>query len=147
MKLSVRWNSAIPIKQAVIRNQTGIEGEANEEQKTFLGRQETHYVVSLSGLPPEMSRLAENTERLKSGTMLERKNKEAIVPESVEVRETGSGVTLFFMFPKADAITMADKEVEFVMGLQGGGGGQGQGLEVKRKFRLKDMVFDGELAL
>ena len=77
----------------------------------------------------------------------ERKNKEAIVPESVEVRETGSGVTLFFMFPKADAITMADKDVEFVMGLPGGGGGQGQGLEVKRKFRLKDMVFDGELTL
>ena len=41
--------------------------------------------------------------------------------------------------PRDDEITLEDKDVEFVAKL-------GQ-LEVKRKFKLEDMVFDEQLAL
>ena len=75
---------------------------------------------------------------------------------------------MLFSFAKTDAITLADKEVEFVTklcsqgfgrgapgaGAPGAGapGGQAAGasncqLNVKKKFKLKDMVVKGELAL
>jgi len=75
---------------------------------------------------------------------------------------------MLYMFPKTDAITIADKEVEFVTKLCsrggggfGGGGGRGAApgaapaaagasncqYSVKKKFKLKDMMYNGELAL
>ena len=72
---------------------------------------------------------------------------------------------MLYMFPKTDAITIADKEVEFVTKLcsRGFGGGGGRGAapgaspaaapasncqyNVKKKFKLKDMMYNGELAL
>jgi hypothetical protein len=66
----------------------------------------------------------------------------------------GGASLLLFAFPKSDAITLADKEVEFVTKLCGpsfgGGGGGGGGAcqyNVKKKFKLKDMAIKGELAL
>ena len=85
-------------------------------------------------------------------------------------RPRGVSSVLVYAFPKTDAITVADKEVEFVTKLCrpggggfGGGGGRGGApgaapgappapssgcdLNVKKKFKLKDMVYNGELAL
>jgi hypothetical protein len=67
----------------------------------------------------------------------------------------GGASLLLFAFPKSDAITLADKEVEFVTRLCGpsfgGGGASGGGgacqYNVKKKFKLKDMAIKGELAL
>ena len=44
-----------------------------------------------------------------------------------------------YRFPKTDAITLDDRDVEFVTKLSG--------IDVKKKFKLKDMVFDDQLAL
>ncbi len=180
MQLWVRWNSAVPLKQGIVRNQTGMEGEANPDQVEFLGREEPNYIVSVSGLPAQMARLAQNTERLKGAAMLERKKMDPIMPEAVEVQESQSGLTIYFMFPRSAGIDVADKEVEFVLKLAGGGGGRGGGqgaggggegrggggqgarggggggrggggfaggLDVKKKFKLKDMLYKGELSL
>jgi hypothetical protein len=59
---------------------------------------------------------------------------------------------LLFAFPKSDAITLADKEVEFVTKLCApsfGPAAPGQACQynVRKKFKLKDMVLKGELAL
>ena len=74
---------------------------------------------------------------------------------------------MIYVFPKTDVITIDDKEVEFVTKLCGGfgggfGGGGGRGaaapaagagggascqFNVKKKFKLKDMMYNGELAL
>ena len=77
----------------------------------------------------------------------------------------GAASLLIFAFPKTEALTLADKEVEFVSklcgggGFGGGGGGGGGGgraggapaspcnLNVKKKFKMKDMQYMGELAL
>ena len=44
-----------------------------------------------------------------------------------------------FLFPKTDVITLDDKDVELVTRLGND--------EVKKKFKLADMVFGGQLAL
>lgn len=64
----------------------------------------------------------------------------------------GGSTLLIFEFPKTDPITLADKEVEFVSKLCGpsfgrGGAGQACQYNVKKKFKLKDMVLKGDLAL
>jgi hypothetical protein len=46
---------------------------------------------------------------------------------------------LFFVFPKTPAFVLDDKEVEFSTKLGA--------LVVKYKFRLKDMLFNGQLDL
>ena len=51
----------------------------------------------------------------------------------------GESVMVVFVFPKTDAIALDDQEVEFITKL-------GE-TEVKKKFKLKDLVFAGQLAL
>jgi hypothetical protein len=75
-------------------------------------------------------------------------------------RPRGVASVMIYVFPKTDPITIDDKEVEFVTKLCGGGfgGGGGRGaaapggaascqFNVKKKFKLKDMMYNGELAL
>ena len=49
------------------------------------------------------------------------------------------GMTLLFLFPRAADITAEDKDVSFETAV-------GQ-MSVKTKFNLKDMMYDGKLAL
>ena len=48
-------------------------------------------------------------------------------------------VDLHLMFPRTEAITLEDKNVEFKLALGP--------MDVKKKFKLKDMVFNGNLEL
>jgi hypothetical protein len=64
----------------------------------------------------------------------------------------GGSSLLIYAFPKTDAITLADKEVEFVTKLCAPSFGRGGAApscqyNVKRKFKVKDMVIKGDLAL
>jgi hypothetical protein len=64
----------------------------------------------------------------------------------------GGSSLLIYAFPKSDAITLADKEVEFVSKLCGpsfGRGGPASPCQynIKKKFKIKDMVLKGEPAL
>jgi hypothetical protein len=72
--------------------------------------------------------------------------------------QRGVASVMIYVFPKTDPITIDDKEVEFVSKLCGAGfGGRGAAgggapagnctLNVKKKFKLKDMLYNGELAL
>ena len=75
-------------------------------------------------------------------------------------RSRAVAAVIVYVFPKTGAIAAEDKEVEFVtklcgpsFGGFGGGGGGGAApadsctLNVKKKFKLKDMIYNGELAL
>ena len=86
-----------------------------------------------------MAGMSRNTDRLKETTTLKRKNKEPIRPEVVELSNQEESVTLFVGFPRTDPIVLEDKNVEFEMKLGP--------MTVKRKFKLKDMLFDGKLEL
>jgi hypothetical protein len=56
-------------------------------------------------------------------------------PAETVVQRTAAVLGVVFAFPKTDAITLEDKDVEFVTKL-------GQ-VEIKEKFNLKDMVYHG----
>ena len=181
---TVRFNSALPSKQAIIKRNLGESTEVTPGMQKFLDNQEDYYLVVVDGLPMMLAGYEDAPERLIGTAKLRRKKKQDILPGKVEV-ETYGRVLLLYFFPKTDQIQLEDKEVEFVMkldrperGLGGGGQGQGDrqrgaaggrrdgpgasgsggrsagmvamailGKEIKRKFKLRDMVYNGNLEL
>ena len=161
MSLFIRWHSSLPIKEAMVAARLQAESaELDDEMKQFLARQETHFIVNVLGLPARMQRMAENTERLKQTATLNLKSREPIAASGAQAQAAGEQLSLFFLFPReGNPITVDDKEVEFIMKLGGGPrpGAEGDeaaqqrpmrgGLEFKSKFKLKDMMYKGALAL
>ncbi|MBI1353042.1 MAG: hypothetical protein GC160_01765 [Acidobacteria bacterium] len=170
--LYVRWQTARPVKEAILRSRMGAEGgEITADQQKFLDAPGEHYIVAVSGFPARMSRLAENAGRLAPEAHLERKGKDPLAAVKAEGRANEQAVELYFFFPKTDPIVLDDKQVEFALTLRMGGGpgaGQGRrqpegeagqeaeqsenprrggGLPIKARFKLKDLVYKGELAL
>jgi len=77
--------------------------------------------------------------RLIKGSALARKGKDPIAPDRVEVMTVGGTMVLVFYFPKSDAIGVDDKEVNFSSRVGG--------MEIRGKFPLKPMVFNGKLEI
>jgi hypothetical protein len=140
LPLLVQWASALPVKQAMVRSSISSEQAMDENARQFLDREETHYVIAVVGIPARMAQLSEGTERFVETSRIERgKNREPLAPERVEGRPQQNSVTLYFFFPRTNPITPEDKDVQFVFKLEN--------LEVKRKFKLQDMMYEGKLAL
>ncbi len=152
MTFLIRWQSAKPVKIASVRARMGAEADTSAQAKEFIDRKEPDYVIAVimpprgggqrpgggepKGGAPEVS--AEMEARLKEGAWLSWKGHEKVHPTSVTPPKPGQSAFIFH-FPKSHPIELDDKEVEFAMK-------RGE-TEIKKKFRLKEMVFQGELAL
>jgi hypothetical protein len=136
----VRWQTALPVKQVVTRIRYGSEVATSAEAKKFLDREETSYIICVSGLPATtiMGDEEKVKDALKGQASLTVKGKDKIQPSDVQLSR-GKGVDIYFIFPKTAPFTLDDKEVEFSSKVGA--------VSVKCKFRLKDMVFNGKLAL
>jgi hypothetical protein len=78
--------------------------------------------------------------RMKESTRLERKGKDPIPADDIMAGRTQQGLVIGFLFArKGQEISLADKEVIFHS--------QFGPMEIKTKFPLKDMVYDGKLEL
>ena len=140
MTFTVSWRSALPVKQALVRTQIGLDAQIPREQQQFLTQLEPLYVVVVAGLPRQVARMAKNRNALMAETILKRQDRNPISPEDLVVFvENGETVTLQYHFPRDDEITLEDKNVEFITKL-------GQ-VEVKQEFKLEDMVFAEQLTL
>ena len=143
--MTVAWTSALPIKLALVRQAIGpdapLPGPIPPDLGDFLVQDEPYYAVTLLGLPPSFAALAPRVDALKAETRLERKNKEPIAPENIQLfRDADQSIRVVYVFAKTDAITLDDKDVEFITKLGGV-------TEVKKKFKLADMLFGDQLAL
>ena len=136
----MRWASALPVKQAIIRSRYKGDFEESEKDKQLLNMKDEQYVVLLSGLPSRMARgLQRNTDRIKQMTVLHRKKKDPIAAASVEVLPRDQFVEIFLFFPRAEAIALEDKDVELRTEVGP--------FKIKRKFKLKNMVYNDKLEL
>ncbi len=142
-EVTVRWQSALPVRLALSKAAGGHPDAANMED---LGE----YVIAVSGIPSRSLRLFEaaNGQRdkpggienqLRSSTALWRGGRDPIYPAKVEVSPFGEARVMLFYFPKGDPIELADKEVEFRLTTARMG--------LKRKFALRDMTYQGKLQL
>lgn len=140
IELVVRWQTALPVRQALLKIKYGKEVATSDEAKKFLAAEDPNYVIFVEGLPPQMMKMgAKLQEALKQATVLKRKDKEPIQAAAVQIGQTQRGNVAVIMFPRAANIVPDDKEVEFYTKLGNS--------ELKTKFRLKDMMFGEKLAL
>ena len=137
----IRWHTALPVKHAVARLRFGDEAATSPEAAKMLARQEQQYVVGISGLPPQFVR--GKPEQLQSAAVLKIKGQPPIQALDVKGDRDQVGVNLYLFFPKSQpgshVITLEDNEVEVVLKLAN--------TEIKRRFRLKDMVYEGKLEI
>lgn len=135
----VRWHTALPIRQAVARMRFGKEAGTSPEAAKMLQPEEKRYVVGLADLPPQLL-MRSNPAELKSKATLRVKGREPLEATEAVPERGQRGATLYLVFPRPGfPITLDDKEVEVVLKLTS--------VEIKRRFRLKDMLFDGKLEL
>lgn len=123
-----------------MKAQYGDEASTAEESQTFLNRDDTHYVIGVSGLSGRMAQMSQrDPDRFKQGAFLKRKNKDNIYPEDFSLRGNEQEAEIVFAFPRTDEITLDHKNVELEVKV-------GQ-MTVKRKFKLQDMLWEGNLEL
>jgi hypothetical protein len=140
LTLTIRWVSALPVKQALVRMNFKGDAANSDQVKKALDAVEPDYVVVVAGLNRAMVRGSadELKQAMIAATELVIKGKEPI--KAKDFRIVGQGrVDAVFSFPKTNPITEDDKEVEFSSKVGT--------ISIKQRFRLKDMTFNGKLEL
>jgi hypothetical protein len=150
----IRWQSAAPVKAAVVRAKMGKEADTSTQAKEFIEKEEETYVVAV--IMPPMGGGApgapggggdrkgppgggpEAEARIVEATTLSWKAHEGVHPVKVIMPKENSPAFVFH-FAKTHPIELDDKEVEFAT--------KRGSMEIKKKFKLKDMVYNGKLAL
>ena len=130
----VRWESALPVKHALLR--MGFLGPSPTPQQvqSFLAPNPKHYVVSVSGL--SMKGTSFEPEHLAQMATLRRKNQDPVYAESSEILTDGESTMLHFRFPRNPPLQLSDKKVEFVLNFPK--------TRVKKSFDLRKMSFGEE---
>ncbi len=138
----VRWQTALPVKQAIARFHYGdyVESSWNVTKMVYLD--EPYYIVGFIGLPARLA--GPNPEDLKSAATLNIRDQPPIHAVAVLADPLmGGTVNVFFFFPKlqegARLITLADEEVEVLL--------DAAEMEIRQRFILKDLIYEGKPAL
>ena len=154
MNVTVRWDSALPVQQALKRQ----GASSADETKAVADASEKYYVISVFGFrmpmnprggqngggpdaDPDQGRGRQNADNLRSqlldAAQLVPKGARTIYAQDVEVESLGS--ELRFLFPRTPPIAPSSKDVDFILEVRG--------VKVQHKFHLPDMQYQGQLAL
>jgi hypothetical protein len=136
-----RWQSALPIREALVRLKFGAEADKSAEAGKVLQQQERPYEIVLSG-PMGMflgGKPEDSAKALSEVSFLSSSKTGAIKATQIEVGKPGKTMDVVFVFPRSMPFTVEDKEVEFTTKLGASA--------LKYKFKLKDMVLNGKLEL
>lgn len=141
VNLIVRWQSAMPIREAVIKAKYGDEAATSPEAKKALQKPIEHYILAVGGVPRNALQgdADELKKRMLADGMLSVKGKDPIRPVDFMMEGEGRTAEVLFAFPKTAPITEEDREVEFVIRIGD--------FSIRQKFRLKDMLVNGKLDL
>ncbi len=147
LDVTVRWDTALPVREAFEHKRSGQTYSPEQVRKD--------YIITVIGLVPagryiqpqmrtsssdgleDVRNPEEMLEALMRYSFLFPHGKHAIRPEDTKL-DSSTG-TLHLFFPRTQAIDADDKEVTFQMRFGS--------LSVVKKFRLKDMVYHGQLEL
>jgi hypothetical protein len=133
--LTIVWASAAPVRLAILKLRSG-PNAPTEEQIANAHKANDFYVIAVSGLP--LSDI--DPQKLWNKAFLSVKGKPQEKAAESSYRKIGTSDVYFFRFRRDSfPIAASDKEVEFKVSVGS--------VEIKRKFPLHDMQFDGNLAL
>lgn len=144
LPVTVRWDSSRPVRAALLQSHAA---DARDTERS-LGAAEKYYVLTVLGLAiphkPGSSDADQDKfdeTRLRQGLLnqsrLYVRNRPPLIPQDARVDQQTGSIQVFF--PRDNPITLNDKEVMFgtIFG----------SVRVLQKFRLKEMVYQGELSL
>ncbi len=135
--LTIIWASAIPVRLAVLKLRSHDE-TPTDTQVANAQKERLNYVIAVVGLAAPDA--GSDPKALASNAFLTVRGKRPLPANDSSYRRIGNSDVYFFRFTKASLpITLANQQVEFKMRM-------GQ-MDVKRKFELKEMQFEGTLAL
>lgn len=129
LNVTVRWESALPIQQALAQQQTTRIYSPEQVRRD--------YIVAVIGLVQAGRNPEEMLGNVRRYSRLYRRGKNSMQPEDAKL-DNPSG-TLYLFFPRTENLTAQDKEVVFETRFGS--------LSVLKRFRLKDMVYHGQLEL
>lgn len=133
--LTIVWASATPVRLAILRLRSGQNAPA-ESEIANAHKASQFYVVAVSGLPV----LDADPKNLWEKAYLSVKGRPQEKAAESNYRKIGTSDVYFFRFRRDSfPITDADKEVEFKVSVGS--------IEIKKKFSLRDMQYEGNLAL
>ena len=134
--LIIRWMSAAPMK-AAMGNLLG--SRASKKQGGAMGDIDG-YVLIVKGVPLSVMQLSGETRAsLERSAELRIPGRDPLKVTRIGFARDGAAAEIRFLFPKASNLTIADKSAEFRFEL-----GRAN---IKQKFDLDKMVYQGELAL
>jgi hypothetical protein len=158
MNVTVRWQSAVPVQQALLRQGT----LSAEEGKALADASQKDYIITVVGFRAASRRSRSSStdssdssdqdrdretkssndelrSRYLDAARLVPRGKSPIYAEDVQFEGPNGASEIRFLFPRTKAISADDKEVVFEF--------ESQGVKLEHKFRLSDMNFQGKLAL
>jgi hypothetical protein len=141
-ELLVRWHSSLTVRQAMARGQFGDKAGNSARVAEFLARPQKSYVITVSRVP---SRFFEDktspqlrTALAESATLRVKGLKE-MKPRDIQLEVDGKVLTVFFAFPRDQAILLKHNEAEFAAHIGP--------LKVNSSFKLAKMIRGGKLDL
>ena len=135
--VTVIWASATPIRLAVLKMRSG-DMSPTDQQIENAGKPRPNYVIAVVGLPAPEAGL--DVKQLAQRAFLAHKGSPPLMANDSTYRRIGNADVYFFHFTRASLpLTAAEGDVEFRMTL-------GK-IEIRKKFDLRAMQYEGQLAL
>ena len=129
--LTLRWESALPVREAELKARD-VDAPTVDEN---------HYAIAVRGVPRNMLRADTRATEgdLKKQAALKRDGKKDLKPSSVQILHADDEPIIVYLFPKSTEISKSDRRVEFEA--------QIGRLKLTEAFFVEDMEYDGKLAL
>lgn len=148
MNVTVRWESSLPVREAMLRLKFGNQLPPEGDPAYNLNRTEDHYIVGIAGLVlprkrPKPGEEESGQDRMRAEFLatarLIRRNHNFIGASDVKVNPPEAREEVLFFFPKTDPVMVEEKDVIFEAE-------QGAFI-IRRVFHLKEMQYHGKLEL
>ncbi|MEZ5352817.1 MAG: hypothetical protein R2762_09295 [Bryobacteraceae bacterium] len=139
--LTVRWSSALPIRQALALEQWGRKGLSSPEAQEFLAAQTEEHLLEVFGIPATQfpdgtAQLEKDMER--SGSLLV-KDRMPVRASSAAAPAPGMHLSVALRFPRLEGLSETDNAIDFEA--------KAGPMRIAARFKLKDMVYGGRLAV
>jgi hypothetical protein len=139
--LTARWASALPVRQALALHQFGRGGLHGPKAAELLRGSDTEYILEMAGFPagtiPQGVRRFE-AELLESATLLV-KGRKAVRATAASVPEHGNHLIATLRFPRMENLSDGEGFIEL--------SAEAGPMDIRQKFRLRDMNYKGRLEL
>ncbi len=139
--LTIRWSSALPIRQALLLEQYGGASAIPAEAMAGLDQPRPDYLVEVFGIPSMVvqNRAGQFERALAESAALLLPGGPAVEPSYVQMPPHGYYLSAIFRFPRHNRDLAAGTEAKFYAAA-------GR-MEIQQNFKLKSMLYDGRLAL